>query len=130
LAAVFIGLNNFFSGLIVRPQYLTGFFQLPYWITPGHYVFEGMVMAMFAYNDTPVIATSGSEFYEALGCSEQNLSAGEECMGPASEFVNVFFGGRFQRDHIWYDAVVCGLVLVIARAATYYGLKYCNYMNT
>jgi len=35
LAAVFIGLNNFFSGLIVRPQYLSGFFEIPYWITPG-----------------------------------------------------------------------------------------------
>lgn len=29
LAAVFIGLNNFFSGLIVRPQYLSGFFEIP-----------------------------------------------------------------------------------------------------
>lgn len=28
LAAVFIGLNNFFSGLIVRPQYLSGFFEV------------------------------------------------------------------------------------------------------
>lgn len=35
LAAVFIGLNNFFSGLIVRPQYLSSFFEIPYWITPG-----------------------------------------------------------------------------------------------
>lgn len=35
LAAVFIGLNNFFSGLIVRPQFITGFFSVPYWITPG-----------------------------------------------------------------------------------------------
>ena len=33
LASVFIGLNNFFSGLIVRPQFLVGFFAVPYWIT-------------------------------------------------------------------------------------------------
>ena len=37
LAAVFIGLNNFFSGLIVRPQYISGFFSIPYWITPGKF---------------------------------------------------------------------------------------------
>jgi hypothetical protein len=37
LAAVFIGLNNFFSGLIVRPQYLSSFFEIPYWITPGKF---------------------------------------------------------------------------------------------
>ena len=30
LNSVFIGINNFFSGLIVRPQYLSGFFLAPY----------------------------------------------------------------------------------------------------
>ena len=34
LASVFIGINNFFSGLIVRPQFLSGVFQFTYWITP------------------------------------------------------------------------------------------------
>jgi hypothetical protein len=127
LAAVFIGLNNFFSGLIVRPQYLSGFFEIPYWITPGHYVFEGMVMSVFAYNDTPVLATTGSTFYESLGCSE---TTDEECTGPLYDFVQVFFGGKFQRDHIWYDALACGMYLIAARVVTYYGLKYFNYMNT
>jgi len=41
LCSVFIGLNNFFSGFIVRPQYMTTIFAFTYWITPGHYVYEG-----------------------------------------------------------------------------------------
>ena len=128
LAAVFIGLNNFFSGLIVRPQYLSGFFEVPYWITPGHYVFEGMVMTLFSQNNNLVIATPGSTFYEAIGCAD--LSAGAECTGTVSDFVDVFFGGRFHPDHIWYDALICGMFLVMARVATYFGLRFFNFMNT
>ena len=125
LASVFIGLNNFFSGLIVHPQYLSGFFEVPYWITPGHYVFEGMVMALFSKNDNVVIVMPGSTFYESISCT-----AGEECTGTVSDFVDVFFGGRFQKDHIWYDALICGMFLLMACVATYYGLRFFNYMNT
>jgi hypothetical protein len=93
-------------------------------------VFEGMVMAVFYDDDTPVIATPGSTFFEAIGCSEQNVASGEECTAPISEFVDVFFGGQFERDHLWYCALACGMYLLLARVATYYGLKYFNYMNT
>lgn len=84
-----------------------------------------MIMSVFAYNDTPVIATFGSSFCEDLDCCGQ-----DGCTGPLSQFVDVFFGGKFQRDHIWYDALACGIFLIMARVATYYGLKYFNYMNT
>jgi hypothetical protein len=129
LAAVFIGLNNFFSGLIVRPQYLSGFFEIPYWITPGHYVFEGMTMSLFNDDPTPVVATPGSIFYEAT-CPQQNLAPNVECTGSVSAFVDVFFGGKFQVEHIWYDIFVLAVYLVLARVVTYYGLMKCNYMNT
>jgi hypothetical protein len=45
LCTVFIGLNNIFSGLIIRPQYTRGIFKFTYWLTPGHYVFEGLIHA-------------------------------------------------------------------------------------
>jgi ABC-type multidrug transport system permease subunit len=129
LAAVFIGLNNFFSGLIVRPQYLSGFFEIPYWITPGHFVIEGMVTSIFAENNNIVIAIPGSSFYDYMGCPENNVNADGECTGTVSDFVDNFFGGRFQKDHMWYDALVCGIFLLLARATTYFGLRYFNYMN-
>lgn len=36
-------------GLIVLPQLMnSGFFSVPYYITPGHYVYEGMVSSLVA----------------------------------------------------------------------------------
>ena len=78
LASVFIGLNNFFSGLIVRPQFMTGFFEITYWITPGHYVYEGLVLAQYHADLRTVIAVNNSEFYDFLGCGDHVV---KECNG-------------------------------------------------
>lgn len=86
-------------------------------------------MTLFSDDETPVVATPGSTFYEAI-CPQQNLAPGEECTGPVSAFVNDFFGGKFHEDHIWYNGLVLGLYLLVARIVTYYGLKKFNYMNT
>lgn len=124
LSAVFIGLNNFFSGLIVRPQYLSGFFEIPYWITPGHYVFEGMVLACFHDDQRQVLAQPGSPFYESLeslGCDA------EPCIGTVDQFIDTFFGGKFQRSHLWYDIFALAVYLVAARILTFFALKHFNY---
>ena len=47
LASVFIGLNNFFSGLIVRPQFMTGFFQVTY-VRPFASDFVALVLGHFS----------------------------------------------------------------------------------
>ena len=85
-------------------------------------------MSVFSDNKTPVIATPGSTFYESI-CSPQNLPAGEECTGTVSDFVNDFFGGKFSKDHMWYDALILGLYLLLARVATYFGLMKFNHMT-
>lgn len=127
LASVFIGINNFFSGLIVRPQYLTGFFQITYWITPGHYVFEGMVTTQFYENETPVQANRGSDFYNDLVDEGVCDEGTDNCVGTVTQFIETYFGGRFNIDHMWYDALVLGMFLIIARVLTYFALKHCNY---
>lgn len=124
LASIFIGLNNFFSGLIVRPQYCTGFFAIPFWITPGHYVYEGLVVSLFYNITTPVIATEGSAFYYELGCSIDNP---EPCVGTVWGYVDYFFGGRFQRSHLYYDILVLGFYLTMARVVTFLALNYFNF---
>jgi hypothetical protein len=93
LAAVFIGLNNFFSGLIVRPQYITGFFSVPYWITPGHFVYEGLVIAAFTGDERQVLANPGSPFYDFLKCDNPD----EECYGTIDDYIAVFFWRRISR---------------------------------
>jgi len=121
LASIFIGLNNFFSGLIVRPQYLYGFFAVPFWITPGHYVYEGLVVSLFYNLTTPVIATEGSHFYHELGCTD------EPCIGTVWGYVDSFFGGRFQRSHLYYDVLVLGFCLTLSRVVTFLALKHFNF---
>lgn len=131
LASVWIGLNNFFSGFIVRPQYLSGIFQVTYWITPGHYVYEGLVMTQFNEDQTPVEASPGSAFYFFLiDSGDCNPEADAVCTGTVEEFLDQFFGGKFSRDHVWYDAVVLGAYLVVARLATLWALKKFNYTSS
>ena len=128
LASVFIGLNNFFSGLIVRPQFMTGFFEITYWITPGHYVYEGLVLAQFHGDNRTVIAVPDSDFYNALGCSDVEVPE-EPCTGTVSEYVTVFFGGRFNIDNELQDILVLALFLVTARVMTFFALKYFNFSD-
>ena len=126
LASVFIGLNNFFSGLIVRPQFMTGFFEITYWITPGHYVYEGLVLAQYHGDDRTVIPVNNSEFYDFLECDQLSAS---QCNGTVEQFVYVFFGGRFNKDNEVQDILVLALFLVTARVMTFFALKKYNFSN-
>jgi hypothetical protein len=128
LASVFIGINNFFSGLIVRPQFLTGFFEIPYWITPGHYVYEGMVTALFSKDNGTVIADPDSDFYNFIDCPGRNITEG--CTGTISQFVDIFFGERFSYDNRLLDYLVLGFCLVLARLLTFLALTYINFSST
>ncbi len=127
LASVFIGLNNFFSGLIVRPQFMTGFFELTYWITPGHYVYEGLVLAQYHADERTVVAVNNSEFYDFLGCNDRVVV---QCNGTVEQFVYVFFGGRFNKSNEVQDILVLALFLVTARVMTFYALQKFNFSNT
>ena len=127
LASVFIGLNNFFSGLIVRPQFMTGFFEITYWITPGHYVYEGLVLAQFGGDERTVTAVEDSDFYDYLiseGCEPNPV-----CEGTVAQFVDVFFGGRFHEDNELRGILVLALFLVSARVMTFFALKHFNFSS-
>jgi hypothetical protein len=127
LSSVFIGLNNFFAGLIVRPQLMVGgFYALPYYICPGHYVYEGMIVCLFDDDDRTVKADNGTEFYEFLNCTAADTT---DCEGTVEEFVDAFFGGEFggsthtRRD----NAIILGFILVITRVLTFLCLKYIRF---
>ena len=76
---------------------MTGFWQTTYWITPGHYVYEGLVTSQFQNDETPVYAKEGSTFFFHLNCT---LYQPEPCIGTASQYMNSFFGGRFHERHL------------------------------
>ena len=127
LSSVFIGLNNFFSGLIVRPQFLTGFFNVPFWITPGHFVYEGLIVSLFTADNRTVFAETGSDFYEDLGCTDDDVVP---CAGTVSQFVYSFFGGRYTSDHILQNALILGGYLILARVLTFLALTFINFSAT
>jgi hypothetical protein len=134
LCSVFIGLNNFFSGLIVRPQFMTGLFAFTYWITPGHYVYEGLIVAQYWDDTRTVIASNGSDFYEWLGCEDDVVdpTTGDlpPCTGDVTQFLWVFFGGKFRQENQLQNVLVLALFLVTARATTFFALRYFNYTST
>ena len=130
LCSVFIGLNNFFAGLIVRPQFLVGnFYAIPFYITPGHYVYESLVMSLF-YNDTrTVLANVDSDFYnylEELGTCSPILP---NCTGTIGQYVDVFFDFEYSIEHTRRNAFILGFVLVLARVLTWVALKYIRFAS-
>ena len=100
------------------------FYAIPYYICPGHYVYESMVMALYYDNNKTVIANTGSEFYDYV-CPEGQ----EVCTGSAEDYVNVFFGFEFSYDNIPRDAFILGGILVMTRVLTWLALKKIRFSN-
>jgi hypothetical protein len=126
LSSVFIGLNNFFAGLIVRPQFMVGgFYAIPYYISPSHYVFESLVMSVYGDSTRTVIATDGSDYFDYLVQNQENSceAGASSCEGTASQFVYVFFGGEFSSDNKIRNALILGFILVLTRILTWVALK-------
>jgi hypothetical protein len=130
LCSVFIGLNNFFAGLIVRPQFLVGgFYAIPYYITPGHYVYEGLVMALFSRDHRTVVANVDSAFYTYLVDMGNCTVVDEECTGEISAYVNVFFGFEFADYNLTRNACILGFILLLTRVLTWIALKYIRFAS-
>mmetsp|Transcript_13283 Transcript_13283/g.25371 ORF Transcript_13283/g.25371 Transcript_13283/m.25371 type:complete len:746 (-) Transcript_13283:283-2520(-) len=125
LASVFIGINNFFSGLIVRPQQMTGFWQITYWINPGHFVYEGLCMSVFNNDTRKVIVSEGSDYYIPLGCDITYPNS--DCEVEVHTYVDEFFGGLFHKDNIPRDAIILGCILFAVRMSTFLALRFFTY---
>jgi hypothetical protein len=108
---------------------MTGFFEITYWITPGHYVYEGLVLAQFGGDERPVTAVLGSEFYNYLMDDGSCEATHSVCKGTVAQFVDVFFGGRFNEDNEIQDILVLALFLVSARVMTFFALKHFNFSS-
>ncbi|KAG7360096.1 ABC-2 type transporter-domain containing protein [Nitzschia inconspicua] len=128
LVGALIGYNIFFSGLIVRPQYFVGPFQLGYWTAPGRFAFEGLVTTQFADNDTPVYPEFASPYFFYLNCTETDFHS--ECFGTIDNYVQFFFGGRFTLENFGLDVGVLVAYMILAKCVTEFALWKFNYVNT
>jgi hypothetical protein len=130
LSSVFIGLNNFFSGLVVQPQFMRGtFYALPYFITPGHYVYNGMVTSLYANNMETVVASPGSAFNEYLISLDLCTSDETDCSSTMDAYVRYFYGGYYGQDTHFANAMALGAFLVFARVFTWLALKYIRFSD-
>lgn len=142
LASVFIGINNFFSGFIVRPQQMIGnFWVITYIINPGHYVYEGLVASAFGNNTRTVIVTNASQYFAELTSPDyvgpddvvyangvcEIMDNGSYCEVPANEFVYAFFGKQYGRSNVGRNAVILGCILVGVRIFTFLALRNLTY---
>lgn len=130
LMGALIGYNVFFSGLIVKPQYFSGPFQLGLWTAPGRFAFEGITMTQFSDVTIPVRASTFSPYFFYLGCNNATAVAGESCVGTMDDYVLFYFGGIFTPSNFWLDVGVLLGYLLLARLLTWFSLKKFNYVNT
>jgi len=88
-----------------------------------------MVVVLFHGDDREVLGTPGSQFYNDI-CEEWDDADGP-CpgIGTIEDFIRVFFGGKFDRSHLWYDILALALYLISARALTFFALKHFNYSD-
>ena len=128
LVGALIGYNVFFSGLVVRPQYFSGPFQLGYWSAPGRFAFEGIVTSQFKDLDYTVVAEPFTPWWFDIGCNE--AEPGEACTGSIEEYVDFFFGGRFKDRYQPLDIGVLVFCLLLARLMLWAALWKFNYVNT
>jgi hypothetical protein len=141
LASIFIGINNFFSGFIVRPQQMIGnFWVITYMISPGHYVYEGLVSSVFWNDNRTVIVTNASQYFINLTSAYvgQNstvyengvcevMDDGSYCTVPVNEFVYAFFGQQYGRRNIGRNVIILACILVGVRIFTFLALRNLTY---
>ena len=142
LASIFIGINNFFSGFIVRPQQMIGnFWVVTYVINPGHYVYEGLVAAAFGDNLRTVIVTSASQYFAELTTPDyvgvagtvypdgvcEVMDDGSYCEVPANEFVYAFFGKQYGRRNVPRNCIILAGIMVGVRIFTFLALRNLTY---
>jgi len=102
-------------------------FSFTYWICPGHYIYEGLIVGIFDQDDRIVFASVNSDFYDYLDCGAINSG---DCSGTVHQYVDSFFGGKFNRNHLGPNIFILGGILTLARVVTFLALKYLRYTST
>lgn len=100
-----------------------------YWLLPGHYVLEGLMTTQFNNDDSPIVASPGSGFYQHLVSTEQ-CKEGSACSGTAEEWVQYTFDGEFSVANVPYDILYLVVVTIMTRVITVWALGHLNYRRT
>eukprot|EP00547_Thalassionema_nitzschioides_P003473 CAMPEP_0194202806 /NCGR_PEP_ID=MMETSP0156-20130528/2735_1 /TAXON_ID=33649 /ORGANISM="Thalassionema nitzschioides, Strain L26-B" /LENGTH=1424 /DNA_ID=CAMNT_0038928407 /DNA_START=109 /DNA_END=4383 /DNA_ORIENTATION=+ len=125
LSSLFMGVTGLFTGVLIRPENIPAFWKFMYWVMPGHYVLESLLVTQYHNDDTQIEASYESPFYNKLGCKP-----GVVCTGSAEDWVDYTFGGIFTIDNLGGDFAYLMGLLVLTRVVTFLALSYLNYRRT
>merc|ERR1712129_672433 len=90
--AVMSTFNSVFAGVLIAPQDISSFWLFMYYITPSHYVLEGLIVSQYYMDETPISPTNGSPFaQEVIGSTTCPVYSEdlESCYGTAWQWVYV-----------------------------------------
>ncbi|GAX16151.1 hypothetical protein FisN_3Hh368 [Fistulifera solaris] len=122
IGGVLVSTTAMFSGIMTRPSEIPIFWIFMYWVTPGHYIFEGIFMSQYENDNTPIEASPGSPFFISLGCT----NAEEICVGTAEGWVQSSFSD-WSVDSIPWNILYLVVLVVTTRVLTFVGLKKLDY---
>lgn len=132
IGGLFMSFTSLFSGILIRPEEIPNFWIFLYWSMPGHWIFEGIFMSQYRGDDTPIVASPGSQFYQALVTSSGSESCNEDgdvCVGTAEQWVAISFRD-FSPDNIKWDAVYLICLIILFRIIAFVALTTLNYRST
>jgi ABC-type multidrug transport system permease subunit len=121
-----ISLSALFTGVLIRPQDIPNFWIFMYWVMPGHYIFEGLIVSQFDGDQTPITASPGTPFWELLKCDDKPTP----CVGTAEQWVFATFQGNFLPEHLPADIIYLVCLFVVTRLVTGFALGTLNYRST
>mmetsp|Transcript_27588 Transcript_27588/g.66312 ORF Transcript_27588/g.66312 Transcript_27588/m.66312 type:complete len:915 (-) Transcript_27588:593-3337(-) len=128
--ALFVSNTGLFTGVLIRPANMPPFWKFMYWLMPGHYILEGLLVTQYAGDQTPIQASIGSPFWTYLGCDDKVEEGQTECFGSAEDWVYATFDGIFVPENIPGDIAYLVGLLVFTRVVTLLGLQFLNYRKT
>ena len=125
VGGMWVTFSVLFSGILIRPDAIPEFWYFAYWIFPGHYLFEALLMTQFSDDQTLITASPGSAFYEFLQCTPQD----DPCQGTVADFMKASFPD-YDRDNVYYCGIYFVALILGSRLVAYWALTSLNYRST
>lgn len=89
--ALVVAFSSLFGGVLIKASEIPNFWLFMYWIFPGHYFLEGLVMSQFADDDSTIEASVGSPYYQSLVADETCQPEQDPCYGTIGQWIDVTF---------------------------------------
>ena len=130
LSGLFSSLTGLFTGILIRPADIPTFWIFMYWIMPGQYILQGLLVTQFNGDETEITASPGTLFWDSLDCDTQIEEGATSCSGTAEMWVESTFEGAYSIDNIPYCVgYVCALLFATI-VIKWWALGHLNYRKT